>query len=94
MNTLHERLKKYRVRRGLTLAEAATLSGVPVSTYKEWENGRQIRGEPYVALAQTYQISLQELLTGEKSQLGPALEQLDQLEQQIQTLKKNLIALF
>jgi transcriptional regulator with XRE-family HTH domain len=46
--------------------EVASALGVPVTTYREWEYGRKIVGEPYAALAQIFEISVYELITGEK----------------------------
>ncbi len=64
METIHSRLKHYRHSSRLTIQQVSNLTGIPASTYKEWENGRQIRGEPYARLANLYQVSIQELITG------------------------------
>ena len=58
-----ERLKQLREKQSLTVNEFAKKAGIPSSTYKEWEQGRQIRGEPYAQLAAVCQISVQELIT-------------------------------
>lgn len=94
MSTLAKRLREMRHKKGLTIQEVSTQTGIPVSTYKEWENGRQIRGEPYLLLAQTYQVSLHEILTGEKGQANQLLEKLEEMERRIQDIKKDLISLF
>jgi len=94
MDSIHIRLKKYRQRLCLTLQDVATQTGIPASTYKEWENGRQIRGEPYLLLAETFQIPLQELLTGEQSKAQQTLACIERIEKELQTLKKELVSLF
>ncbi|WP_413290897.1 helix-turn-helix domain-containing protein [Bdellovibrio sp. HCB337] len=93
MESIHSRLKKFRQRAGLTIQEVSKVTGIPASTYKEWENGRQIRGEPYAVLAETYQVSLQELITGQKSKSSSLLAKFDGVEAEIQNIKKDLIAL-
>ena len=44
------------------MREAARHIGVPESTYREWEYGRKIRGEPYLQIAKAFGVSLDELL--------------------------------
>ncbi len=46
------------------MKEMAQKIDVPVTTYREWEYGRAIQGEPYVAISEVLEVSLYELLTG------------------------------
>lgn len=92
METIHQRLRAYRKAKGYTIAEVAQKSGIPASTYKEWENGRQIRGEPYLILAEIFQVSLHELITGKKRADQRTLERLAQIESEISSLRKELIS--
>jgi transcriptional regulator with XRE-family HTH domain len=48
------------------MREVATGIGVPVTTYREWEQGRSIRAENVLRLAHYFGISFEEL-SGEKS---------------------------
>ena len=54
------------------MREAAHRTGVPETTYREWEYGRQIRGEPYRKIAEAFNISVG-MLFGEEEYLtlGP-----------------------
>lgn len=73
-----ERLRVLREKRGLTLKGTANLVGVPISTYREWEYGRKILGEPYLKLAEVFEVSLNELFgakSGSYEQYKKALEQ-------------------
>lgn len=92
MDTIHARLKRYRQQRGLTIQEVSSRTGIPASTYKEWENGRQIRGEPYLLLAEVYQVSIQELITGQKNKSTSLLARFDALEAELQNIKTELIS--
>lgn len=92
--TIHQRLKRLRGECGLTVAEVSLRTGIPASTYKEWETGRQIRGEPYLKLASTFQVSLQELFTGEKPQQTRLLGQVDELQQRLLNLRQDLLSYF
>ena len=71
--SLPNRLKRLRVGKGLSIRDVALSLDVSPSTYRAWEYGVQIKGEPYVALAKIYHVGLSELLTGEPSQLESQL---------------------
>ena len=64
---LYHRLKKYREAKGLKVREVAAFVGVSVSTYRDWEYGRSIKGESYQRLADIYEVSLHQLLTGKSA---------------------------
>ena len=88
---IHSRLRGFRHAKKLTIKQVSEKTGIPESTYKEWENGRQIRGEPYMALASVFEVSLQELLTVEKPKANQVLEQLDEVSRLIQQTKRDLV---
>lgn len=54
--TVKQNLVKFREEAGLTQAEAAELSGVPVDSLRRYENGgtRNVPGTSLAALAKTY----------------------------------------
>jgi len=60
---ISERLRELRKKKKLSLASVALAIDVPVSTYRDWEYGKAIRGEPYERLAELFEISLAELLS-------------------------------
>lgn len=80
---LSERLKTLRQRKRFSIRYLARKLDVSASTYRAWENGGQIRGEPYVHLAQIFGVSVTELLTGEVSTL----------EQELANIERALIAI-
>lgn len=57
-----KRLRLYRNRAKVSAQAAANAVGVSVSTYRDWENGRMIMGEPYIELAKLFGISVADLL--------------------------------
>ena len=89
-SNLSLRLKNLRAKKGLTLAEISERLETSPSTYRDWENGREIRGEgPYLKLAELYEVSLSYLLTGKDNSENQANE-LTQIEMK---LKECLIAI-
>ena len=94
METIHQRLRAYRKTKAFTTAEVSIKTVIPASTYKEWENVRQIRGEPYQNLAQVFQVSLHELITGKQKSDVRMLERLAQIENEINSVRKELITFF
>ncbi len=73
------RLKKLRLAKGWSMKTAAEQIGVPVSTYRDWEYGNSIRGEPYKRIAQIFGVSLEELfgdvVRSEKAEILKALQE-------------------
>ncbi len=60
------RLRELRKEKKLSLAGVAQAIGVPVSTYRDWEYGKAIRGEPYERIAEIFDVSLNELLSSKR----------------------------
>jgi len=86
-NRLADRMRKLRVERDLTAREVAQSVNVPESTYRAWEAGRAVRGEPYVALSKVFGISVHELLSGVKPRSQEAHSLVLLIERDIAKLK-------
>ena len=72
---LSTRLRQLRTECGLSIQEISNQTGVPVSTYRSWEEGVRIVGEePYLKLCSAFSISLHELITGNKEE-SPSMYQ-------------------
>ncbi|MDR3608445.1 MAG: helix-turn-helix transcriptional regulator [Oligoflexia bacterium] len=71
--SIGNRLRKLRTENRFTLSQVARQVGVPVSTYRDWEYGKAIQGEPYAKLAQAFGVSIEELLGGEKALQKPEM---------------------
>ena len=81
MNNFAKRLTAFRLEKDLSINQVARKLGVSPSTYRTWEYGAKIKGEPYIQLAEIFEVSLKELLSGEKSQIEAHIEQVeDQLK--------------
>ena len=78
-----ERLKRLRLHNALSIRDVASALGVSPSTYRAWEYGVQIKGEPYVALAKVFQVGLLELLTGESPEIESHLKIIEKSVQSI-----------
>lgn len=64
MESLGSRLKNFRLLRRLSVAEVARALKVAETTYRDWEKGGAIRGEPYSQLAMIFNTSLSVLMLG------------------------------
>lgn len=93
METIHQRMMRLRCAQGLTVKQVAQCAQVPVSTYREWEYGRQIKGEPYIKIAAALNVSVYTLLTGEESPLNEALDKIEEIQKLCRILQKNLESL-
>lgn len=83
MEEIGERLKRLRKKRKLSTNQMAKMIGVSSSTYRMWERGSQITGEPYVRIAHILEVSLVELLTGLPNDLNRHLVEIEKLIKQI-----------
>ena len=86
----HRRLRRLRKERRMTMKEVAEKIGVPITTYREWEYGRGITGEPYMRIADALAVSLIELMTGKKPEGGEILDALQAIEMQLTRLKRHV----
>lgn len=86
-SSIGARLKALRRRRLLSVSDVASRIGIAQSTYREWEYGRAIKGEPYEGLAKAFDVSLSEILTGHKPDL---VGDLDQIVSLITRIRNNL----
>jgi transcriptional regulator with XRE-family HTH domain len=95
---ISKRIKELREAKNLTIKATAGYLGVPPSTYREWEQGTKISGEPYEALAELFGVSLHYLMTGTYREpeyrvktIVDQLAQIDRLSRELLTLKQNIL---
>jgi len=93
METLGQRLRQLRIKNKKSQKQIAALVGVPASTYRDWEYGKQIKGEPYAQLAKALNVSLVELLTGEAPLKGSLMVDISELEDIVKRIKSTVLAL-
>lgn len=72
----------------LSAREVASRVGVSVSTYRDWENGRAIKGEPYTKLAEVLGVHVLEVLEGRSP--GGIYNDLSDIEEILIRAKKKL----
>ena len=94
MEVFYKRLNRLRLSRNLRVNEVAEFLGVASSTYRDWEYGRSIRGEPYVMLSELFEVSLEELMTGKKATPLAIQKELGRCEEALKNLKKELESFF
>ncbi len=87
MEKIGQRIKRLREEKGLSLKEVASKAGIPLSTYREWEYGREIKGEPYVKIASVLEVSLYTLLTGKVTEDRELLEEIRKIEDSCHKLR-------
>lgn len=74
----------------MSMRDAARRIGVPETTYREWEYGRQIRGaESYKRIARAFGVSLAELF-GEESNELTIEQRLNRASEDIQFVRASL----
>lgn len=85
---ISEILRKRRQELKKKPSEVAEIVGVSESTYRDWENGRKIQGEPYKLLAQALDLSILELLEVETIEHQFIKEALVEIERHVKNIRK------
>lgn len=93
MERIGVRLKRLRTKCGLSQTMTANFLNVPPTTYRDWENGKNITGEPYLKLADLFGVSLVEIITGESMKNSDLIRELDELQEHIKIIRKIALAL-
>lgn len=75
-----KRLKELRLQRKLSAEEVARLSGVATSTYRDWEAGRAVSGQPYIKLANCLGTTVYKLLGLEEQTHAKVFKALSEIE--------------
>jgi transcriptional regulator with XRE-family HTH domain len=74
----------------MTIKEAAQLIGVPSTTYRDWEYGRAITGQPYVKIAKAFSITLNTLFEVKEDSKIDSEERIDRLINDLRDLKQEI----
>ncbi len=88
--SIGERLKKLRLQRKMKVSECAEFLEVSLSTYREWENGRAITGEPYPKLAKLFGVSISDLFGLEPEVITEKLNEIERVSNELMFHVKNL----
>lgn len=94
MEKFYQRLRRLRVERNKSVKDMASELNISMSTYRDWEYGRSIKGEPYEKISILLEVSLEELLTGRKSMPEEVKKRIFECEMAIKHLKKELRSFF
>jgi transcriptional regulator with XRE-family HTH domain len=94
MEAFHLRLRQLRKTKGFTIKSFAQKIEISPSTYRDWEYGVSIQGQPYLKIAQALDVSLYELFGSEEPPRTVALCNLSKkLEVLSNELKKEVLTL-
>lgn len=82
-------LKKRRLQLGKRPSEIAKKIGVSESTYRDWENGRRIQGEPYIKIAEALEMNILDLLEVQRANHHINLKsELEKIENSVRNIRK------
>lgn len=93
MESFGDRLKKFRLKAGLSQKQVAERAGISASTYRDWEYGKQIKGEPYIELAVALNVSITELFTDKNLVTSKVQQELRDIERLVENIRKTVAAL-
>lgn len=90
----NKRLKELREEKGISPKVMAEKLEVSVSTYRDWEYGRKITGEPYVKISEVLNVGLSELFGRKTSDYSEFKLAISQLKQALTHLEATCESLF
>ena len=89
---ISEVLKARRLQLNKKPSEIASFIGVSESTYRDWEHGRKIQGEPYIRIADALEMSIIDLLEINRSEDRETfLKELSEIDTHIKNIRKLVI---
>lgn len=91
MSTVASKMKNRRAQLNLKAKDVALQIGVAESTYRDWENGRKIQGEPYIGIAKALDMSVLDLLKIESANTSEILMSLIEIEKHVKNLRRHVI---
>lgn len=83
-----QRLRRLRQRLDKSAAQVAKELGIAASTYRDWELGRAITGQPYVELAKVLDVSIQDLFEDQRVEVQDLKAKLTEIEGLVQDLRR------
>ncbi len=86
--SIANKIRSLRLKKRMTMKEIAGRIGVPSSTYRDWEYGRKISAEKLQKLADAFEISVSELMTGEKDDRKDLKRAIQLIEEVLHILRK------
>lgn len=90
--SIAKKLKTLRKKQQLSVVECADFVGVSTSTWRDWEQGRKISGEPYLRISQLFAVSLSELFGAKEGDMAIQLKELQVGLEELLTCVKSLRA--
>jgi transcriptional regulator with XRE-family HTH domain len=85
---ISEIMRRRRIELRKKPSEIALIVGVSESTYRDWENGRKIQGEPYKLIAKALDLSVSELLELESPSQEYIKKELSEIENHVKNIRK------
>lgn len=86
--SIASRIRALRLGRRMTIKAIAMQIGVPASTYRDWEYGRKVSAEKLLKLADAFEVSISELISGEGANRKELKKATQLLEGALQILRK------
>lgn len=86
-----QKMKSRREQLNLKVKHVAKEIGVSESTYRDWENGRKIQGEPYILISKALKMNVVDLLSIESDSFLDVQTQLNFIEECVNNIRERVI---
>lgn len=90
-DSLGKKLNTRRAELGLSVKKVAEDIGVSESTYRDWENGRKISGEPYERIAKALNMPILKLITDQDMRVTEIEEEIKKLIKSVNNIEQMIV---
>lgn len=91
--TIGDKLRLARNNKRMSVKDIASQLKIAESTYRDWENGRKIQGEPYLEICRVLEVSLADLMGVESNWVKQLILDIETLDNQVKLIKKNVLSM-
>lgn len=90
-NSIGKKLNNRRLELGYSVKKVAAQIGISESTYRDWENGRKISGEPYSKIAEALSMPILGLLSEQEIRVSSIEKEIKSLKECVNNIEKLII---
>lgn len=90
-NSVGAKISNRRKDLGYSVKKVASEIGISESTYRDWENGRKISGEPYEKIAKALNMPILELVTNQGIRITEIEKEIKNLINSVNNIEQMIV---
>lgn len=90
-NSIGSKITSRRKNLGYSVKKVASEIGISESTYRDWENGRKISGEPYEKIAKVLNMPIIKLVTNQEIRITEIEKEIKNLINSVNNIEQMIV---